>query len=74
MSATKVKKYDVVGQMMAFESSQLMMDEVIDLFIHLLNTGIINHLQGHYGCTAESFLRTGAIIWRDDNVFERGEL
>lgn len=77
MSATKEKKvkvkkqYDFIGQIIAFENSELLMDEVITLFIYLLNTGKIYSLQGHYQHTVSSFLRTGAIV-ETVNGYERG--
>ena len=73
MSVREIKKYDVVGNIMAFEDGELDKDGAIQLFIHLFNTGTINHLQGSYGRTGKSLLETGVII-KTDNGYVAGEV
>ena len=52
---------DVVGQIMAFEEGELDAQQTLELFVELMNSGTINHLQGIYGRTAMSFLMRGFI-------------
>lgn len=40
--------YDVVGQIIAYESCELDDEATIELFQHLLDTGMIWSLQGFY--------------------------
>jgi hypothetical protein len=47
---------------MAYENGEMEDDdEVIDFFQHLMNTGIINHLQGSYQRVAMELLQQGMI-------------
>jgi hypothetical protein len=52
---------NIASQIIAFENGDLDHDEVIDLFRHLLKTGLINHLQGTYQRTAEALIEEGLI-------------
>lgn len=50
---------DQVSQIMAFESGELDEDETIELFQHLIDTGLAWQLQGSYGRTAAALISNG---------------
>ena len=52
-------QFDTIGQIIAYESGELDQDGVIELFRHLIDTGMINDLQGHYGRTAAQIQKAG---------------
>jgi hypothetical protein len=52
-------KYDTVGKMMEFERGLLPKKEAVELFQHLIDSGIVWNLQGHYGRVAETLLKSG---------------
>lgn len=56
-----MKNYDVTGNIMAFESGDLDREESIELFQHLVNTGLAWQLQGSYGRAAAALLKSGEI-------------
>ena len=53
--------YDVVGAIMDFESGMLATAEIVDLFQHLVDTGMAWTLQGSYGRTAERLIERGLV-------------
>lgn len=53
------KKYDLVGQIIAFESGELTDDDTIELFQHLIDSGTVWSLQGSYGRTATALIEAG---------------
>lgn len=53
------------SQIIAYENGQLEEADVIELFSNLLNSGLINHLQGHYGRTAQALIDQGLIFFDD---------
>ena len=55
---------NVTDKIIAYESGELDQDETIDLFQHLLDTGIIHHLQGSYQRATASLLNQGLISFR----------
>ena len=55
------KPYDTVGGIMAFESGELDREETIELFQHLLDSGVIYQLQGSYQRTAQQLIDSGEI-------------
>ena len=62
-----MKTYDyetgmnVLQGIMDYENGDMSNVEVLDFFQHLVNTGIINHLQGSYQRTASYLLESGMI-------------
>ncbi len=55
------KPYDVVGAIMEFEDGSLSEDKTIELFQHLVDTGMAWTLQGSYGRMAHAMLQAGVI-------------
>ena len=62
-----MKTYDyetgmsVLQGIMDYENGGMSNVEVLDFFQHLVNTGIINHLQGSYQRMASQLLEAGMI-------------
>jgi hypothetical protein len=54
--------YPGIDEIMAFEDQQLDNDQIVDLFVRLINSGMIYHLQGFYGRTANSLISGGHIV------------
>ena len=52
---------DLVGGISKYESGEMDMVEVVELFQHLVNTGLAWSLQGHYGRTAEALIEDGLV-------------
>ena len=52
---------DLTGSIIAFEQGELDRDEIIELFQHLIDTGLCWQLQGVYGRTARLLLDAGLI-------------
>ena len=59
------KPYDRVSAIIAFESGELDGDKVVELFQHLVDTGLAWQLQGHYGRTAVSLIEAGLITKKE---------
>ena len=57
--ADKAKKYDAVGQIMAFEAGELDQEATVELFQHLIDTGLAWSLQGCYGRQAAALIEAG---------------
>jgi hypothetical protein len=51
--------YDHVGAIIAYESGELDNEAAIELFQHLIDTGLAWQLQGHYGRTATALINAG---------------
>lgn len=54
-------KFDLVGKIMDFEEGNLSEEETIELFQHLVDTGMAWQLQGSYGRAAESLIKAGKV-------------
>ena len=54
--------FDSVGFVMAYEGGELDDTETINGFQHLLDTGLVWQLQGHYGRTAQRLIDAGLIV------------
>ena len=52
---------NITSDIIAYENGKLDQEEIISFFQTLLDTGIINHLQGHYGRTAADLIANGDI-------------
>ena len=52
---------DIVGAIIDFESGNLDDAGVLTLFQHLVDTGMVWHLQGNYGRAANTLLERGLI-------------
>jgi len=57
----KAEAYDHVGAIMAHEQGDLDKEGTVKLFQHLVDTGLVNHLQGHYGRTAQHLIAAGIV-------------
>lgn len=51
--------FDVVSALMDYEMGEVTGEQVLDLFSHLLSSGMINSLQGHYERQAFALLGDG---------------
>lgn len=60
-ATTETPKFDLVGAMMAFEEGEASEQEVVDLFQHLVDTGMAWTLQGFYGRTAAALIEAGLV-------------
>lgn len=54
--------YDYFNALMSFEEGLLEEDEIIELFVYLLNSRIINSLQGSYQRTAQDLIDCKQIV------------
>jgi hypothetical protein len=55
--------YDLTTAIINYETDQMeTTDEVLELFQHLVDTGMAWSLQGHYGRTATALIEAGHII------------
>ena len=57
----------LVDQLIAYEEGQMVEDEAIALFQHLIDTGTCWHLAGHYHRVGATLIEAGLI-----NPLERG--
>lgn len=64
----KIKQYDEVGAIIAYESGELSNEKVIELFQHLVDNGHAWSLQGSYGRTADSLIFGGWVTLKEDRV------
>lgn len=52
----------MIDRIIAFENGELSHEEIVDLFEALIETGMIHHLQGIYGRTAQDLIDSGFIV------------
>ncbi len=57
----EAKPYDVTSAIIEYETNGLSDDKVIELFQHLVDTGMAWTLQGHYGRTAKALIDGGYV-------------
>ena len=57
----KMKGFDLVGAVMAYEAGEMERDEVIAFFQHLVDTGLAWQLQGSYGRAAMNLIEAGLV-------------
>jgi hypothetical protein len=50
-----------IDKLMAFENGDLSEVEIVELFQHLVNTGVAWQLQGFYGRTAARLIEAGLV-------------
>ena len=55
------RPYDSVGAIIAYEQGDLDQEATLELFQHLVDTGLAWSLQGHYGRTAAALIEAGEI-------------
>lgn len=55
------KEFDLVGEIMDFESGNMGDERRLELFSHLIKTGQAWSLQGSYGRNAKALIATGYI-------------
>jgi hypothetical protein len=53
--------FDRTSAIIAFESGELDADKIVELFQHLVDTGLAWQLQGHYGRTAMALIEQGLV-------------
>jgi hypothetical protein len=53
--------YDVTGQIIAYEQGDLDEEESIELFQHLVDSGLAWSLQGSYGRMAQRLIEAGLV-------------
>ena len=70
--AARAKPYDSVGAIIAFEQGDLDNEGIIDLFAHLVKTGLAWSLQGSYGRMTINLIERG-FIDRQGNVLTYSE-
>ena len=52
---------DTVDGINRYESGQMEEEEQIEFFQHLLDSGVVWHLQGHYGRTVSWMINEGLV-------------
>ena len=55
----KTKNFDLVGSICDYEEGSLSDSDTLKLFSHLIKSGKVWSLQGHYGRTASALIQDG---------------
>ena len=50
---------DLVTQIIKYETGEMEIEEVIEFFQDLIDTGLVYQLQGSYGRQAQAFIQAG---------------
>lgn len=53
---------DLTSRIIEYEDKLLTFDEMVELFQHLVDTGMAWTLQGHYGRTAQHLIDEGWVV------------
>lgn len=56
------KHFDITGSVIDYEAGELSYEETIELFQHLVETGLAWTLQGSYGRTAMALIQSGEVF------------
>lgn len=56
-----MKRMPLVEMIMDYEAGDLDLDETVEFFGWLIESGVINHLQGHYQRTAADLMQAGLL-------------
>lgn len=59
IKVTKTERKDTFDLILRYEMGELLDNEVVELFQHLIDTGLAWQLQGHYGRTAMHLIENG---------------
>lgn len=57
---------DTVDLIMKYEQGDMTTDEIVEFYQHLVDTGTIRGLQGHYQRTARQLMRDGLLTISED--------
>lgn len=58
--------FDLTTRIIDFETGDVTEEQVLELFQHLVDTGLAWSLQGHYGRTAQALIDAGLITKGDE--------
>ena len=73
MENKKAQGFDVVGQIIDYESGQLEPAKILELFSELIKTRLVWSLQGSYGRQAQALIEGGYISEQGEILKEIGE-
>lgn len=65
-------KPDTVSKIMAYENGEMSQEEALEFFAELIKDGTVWHLQGHYGRTANEYIKSG-FLDKNGNILRRFE-
>jgi hypothetical protein len=68
-SKEAVRGYNITGAIINFESGDLNDDQIVELFQHLVDTGMAWTLPGTYGRTAKVLIEAGLVTPKNDEYF-----
>jgi hypothetical protein len=64
--------YDELANIIAYEQGELEDDAIIELFQHLVDTGLAWKLQGSYGRAAHSLIQAGLVHLPSETLHPEG--